>query len=76
MKLIINSNKVKIIHTPQGSYLKTLAEYKYLVVLLPDDSKYKKLDNFIYLNIDDDFYKRKRLYRFDEEHIEQFRIKE
>ena len=74
MILIVNLNDIKLIHTFQGVYLKSGANFKYMIVLLPASVKLNQIGKDLIIEVDDYFYKRKRLYRFDKNHIENFKI--
>lgn len=75
MKLIASVESVKFVSTPQGLYLKTLHPYHYMVALLPDDdSEIDQVGKDYIIEVADEYYKEKRLYRFDKNNIEKFRL--
>ena len=76
MKLIANATDVKLITTYQGVYLKAGPQYKYMLVLLPENFKVSKTGTELIIDVDDAFYKRKRLYRFDKNHIHNFKVED
>jgi hypothetical protein len=74
MKIFVNLDDVKLVHTFQGLYLKAGVDFKYMIVLLPESVKLNQVGKDLTIEIDDYFYKRKRLYRFDKKHIDKFKI--
>jgi len=74
MQLKVSKDKIKLIKTFQGIYIKTNKEYKYLVAVLPLDTEYKEYDNFIIFEVPDELFKNKRLFRFDINFIENYKL--
>ena len=74
MKINVDLDKVKLISTSQGIYLKSGIDFKYMIILLPVDVILNQIGKELIIEVDDYFYKRKRLYRFDKKHIENFKI--
>lgn len=70
MILKINLQKIKLIYTPQGEYLKTIEPCKYLVCRLPDEYKIEKNQNYVTIEVDERFYRDNRLYRFEDYNLE------
>jgi len=66
MKIEINLNKVRIIYTPQGEYLKTLEPYKYAICKLPEDYNINKKGDKVTIEVEPKFYRKVRLYRFED----------
>lgn len=74
MKFKVSISKVKLIKTYQGIYLKSNKDYKYMVSMLPHDIDINKFDDYIEIDVDSSVYKTQRLYRFDENYIENYKI--
>lgn len=77
VKLILDAKSVKLVETTQGIYLKTTNIYKYKVCRLDttkylymkcvkDDGKIRE----IHLDVDDKFYRLKKLYKFDKQFVD------
>lgn len=67
MKLYINPEVIKLLKTPQGHYLKTLPPYRYRIFKL--DFDYCKFLNDTLLDIEDKYFKKNKLYKFDSDYL-------
>jgi len=75
--LFLDSKSVKLVGTFQGAYLKTTNIYRYKVCRI-DTNKYLYMRCIknngeiqeIILSVDEEFYKQKKLYKFDKRFVD------